>query len=182
MQCKSKTSNANPESSTPSKAPFTFLTRYLVSRTSYIPPRTSYIVLRPSFLVLLLTVLSLENCKPKSHLKTEGAPVGFDLFYDRFHADSLYQMAHIRFPLEGLPYQVDSLTYASGTFRWQADKWIMHRPVDTVGFDRSTRVITPTLIIETIKQRSTPYGISRRFMKDGEEWYLIYYSDMNQLK
>ena len=48
-------------------------------------------------------------------------PKDFLVFYDRFHSDSVYQLSHILFPLEGLPPDTDSLTASSGTFRWQKD-------------------------------------------------------------
>jgi hypothetical protein len=39
----------------------------------------------------------------------------------------------------------------------------------------------PTIITEVIKQKDTPYGSYRRFLKRDDAWYLIFYSDMNRM-
>ena len=54
----------------------------------------------------------------------------FYAFYQKFHKDSIYQIDHISWPLEGLPSDADSATIASGTFYWTRDNWRMHKPFD----------------------------------------------------
>ena len=118
--------------------------------------------------------------------QTEAAvlPADFDTFYEKFHEDSLYQLAHIQFPLSGLPLNVDSLTQVSGSFRWSADNWLMHH--DPIGEDKnigrtfSFSPIMDNLIIENVIDKSNGFGTERRFLKQGNEWMLIYYSDMNK--
>ena len=46
-------------------------------------------------------------------------PSDFLVFYTQFHSDSSYQMAHIAFPLEGLPEYADSTILAKGNFKWK---------------------------------------------------------------
>ena len=107
----------------------------------------------------------------------------FYAFYQQFHADSLFQMSRIIFPLEGLPREVDSLTAAKGEFRWQSEDWIMHKPFDfeMSEFKREITPYGPTMIQERIVHKTTGTGMIRRFSKLGGEWHLIYFSDMNML-
>ncbi len=60
----------------------------------------------------------------------EGLPPDFLAFYQRFHDDSLYQLEHIIFPLQGIPAEADSATIVDGRFRWQKEDWIMHHPIE----------------------------------------------------
>ena len=135
-------------------------------------------------IAVLITVGIWGACKHKDTAGNGELPAGFERFYKRFHSDSLYQMAHINFPLEGYPMDVDSATFAAGTFRWQKEVWIMHHPIelDSGKFERTFLVLTPTLVEETIRQSNTPFAMKRRFVKEGEDWRLIFYSDMNAMK
>ncbi len=107
----------------------------------------------------------------------------FDNFYSEFHSDSAYQMAHILFPLEGIPPSADSLTFAAGNFRWQQDDWRIHKPFDSMEgeFIRDLRQLSEGLILEQIKHNSGQYGMQRRFARFDDGWYLIYYAAMNKL-
>lgn len=109
-------------------------------------------------------------------------PADFVAFYEKFHADSAFQMAHISFPLEGYPMSPDSATLASN-FRWTADKWLMHKGlmfVDSL-YNRRFDSPIPTVITEVIMQKDRPYGTYRRFLKRDDSWMLIFYSDMNRI-
>ena len=120
---------------------------------------------------------------PPSTPKEEIDLSDFYSFYKQFHSDSLFQIDHIVFPLEGLPNKVDSLTIASGDFRWQKEDWIMHRPVDyeMSDFKRQIIPLSDEMVIERIVHESGQYGMIRRFSKIVDEWYLIYYAGVNQL-
>jgi Domain of unknown function (DUF4348) len=134
-----------------------------------------------------LIILFLTDCKRKDPVlkgQVQGLPDDFVAFYEKFHADSAYQMAHIQFPLEGYPAQADSLVLAAGDFRWTADKWVMHRMqafTDSL-YNRTFDVSIPGIVNETIRQKNTPFGMYRRFYKRGEDWTLILYADMNPLQ
>lgn len=110
-------------------------------------------------------------------------PKDFNSFYQKFHQDSLYQIAHITFPLEGIPLQADSSTIVSGNYRFQQEDWIIHKDFDTnLGeFHKNISEITKGLIIEQITHDNGQFGMQRRFAKIGEEWNLIYYSAMNRI-
>ena len=112
-------------------------------------------------------------------------PAGdFDDFFARFHSDSLYQIEHIIFPLQGLPDLVDSLTIASDEFRWTRARWRMQRPLDprNRAFKRTLNVPSENFVVEYIVDQESGYGMERRFHRSDEEgWRLIYYVGMNRL-
>ena len=118
---------------------------------------------------------------------TETTPVSipddFEDFYNKFHNDSVYQLAHVIFPLEGIPSTTDSLTLAQGGYRWQQSDWVIHRPFDAMGgeFIRELRRISDEMVIEEIQHNSGQYGMQRRFARFNDGWYLIYYAGMNKL-
>ena len=137
--------------------------------------------------ILILLGLILGACQPKD--KSGGSSeisekfADFEAFYERFHTDSLYQVEHIIFPLEGLPADADSITLATGNYRWEKDSWIMHRRFDQGSNDFEIQ-LTPVMddvIIEKIIHKSGAYGMIRRFARMGGEWYLIYYAGLNRL-
>lgn len=136
-------------------------------------------------LFLLLAMGSLFTCGSDKGSQAETPTSSFEeflTFYDRFHRDSLYQMTHIQFPLEGLPSNADSTTLARQDFHWQENDWVLMKEFNTeVGFERTFTPLTETLIVEQIVHESGRYGLQRRWAKQGKEWYLIYYADMNML-
>lgn len=144
---------------------------------------------------LMLVALFFSNCRNEKTSSKEQTnivsdkkafkdlPSDFITFYEKFHQDSTYQMAHIQFPLEGYPAQVDSATVAEGTFRWYADTWRMHKMAafSSSEFIRTFEETIPGIINETIRQKGTPYALFRRFYKRDNEWFLILYLDMNPM-
>lgn len=101
-------------------------------------------------------------------------PADFPAFYERFHADSAYQMAHVTWPLDG-----NIVTTAVGERRderWTADAWLLHRPLDLgETYVRELDASSGDAVIERIKTTEGKYLLERRFAKLGTEWYLIWY-------
>ena len=124
------------------------------------------------------------NNDPSKGVISKELSTDFVAFYEKFHQDSAYQIAHIIFPLEGYPAQVDSAIVAEGTFRWYAETWRMHKMAafTSTDFTRTFDEKLPGMVNETILQNGSPYGMFRRYYKRGDEWFLIYYSDMNPIK
>ena len=124
------------------------------------------------------------NNDPSKGVISKELPTDFVAFYEKFHQDSAYQIAHIIFPLEGYPAQVDSAIVAEGTFRWYAETWRMHKMAGftSTDFTRTFDEKLQGMVNETILQNGSPYGMFRRYYKRGDEWFLIYYSDMNPIK
>jgi hypothetical protein len=139
-------------------------------------------------LFCLIFILIFTNCKRKgeSLLKEQPneIPTDFAQFYEKFHSDSVYQMSHIQFPLDGYPTNADSVSIADKNFHWTADTWVMHtmKAFNDSLYTRTLEVPLAGIVNETVYQKNTPFGMVRRFFKRGDEWYLIFYSGMNSMK
>ena len=72
-----------------------------------------------------LLMLLVFACRPRKADYSE-----FNQFYAKFMQDSLFQVQHINFPLEGIPDNASSYSDDLSAFRWTADNWRMHRPID----------------------------------------------------
>jgi hypothetical protein len=134
-------------------------------------------------LLILLALSPSAGCRHGQH-KGQGDFQDFVAFYERFHEDSLFQMRHIIFPLQGLPPEVDSATLAEQHFRWERDNWVMHRPLPVEGgeFTREFVPYTDDLIVERIVHHSGALGMLRRWARIDGQWTLIYFADMNRLR
>jgi hypothetical protein len=110
-------------------------------------------------------------------------PDDFLTFYRQFHEDTAFQIAHITFPLEGIPANADTLT-APDHFRWQEHNWKWHRPINPAltGYEQKWQVVTQEMVIEKIIEQTSRIGMIRRFAKMDNEWMLIYYAAMNPMK
>ena len=136
---------------------------------------------------LLLTTLGFlqtacqDTQSPLQEVEETAAELpDFETFYQQFHADSLYQMAHIQFPLQG----VSSRPEDHGTgFRWEKEDWRMHRNFSaSSGFRSAFIPLGDDLVIENIVHQNGQYGMERRFSRlGGNEWYLIYYAALHPL-
>lgn len=137
---------------------------------------------------LLALPVYFTACAPASPPKELAEPdvdlSEFFNFYQNFHIDSAYQMDHIIFPLRGLPASADSQTIADDDFTWQIEDWNLHYPIDfeTSEFMREIVPLGDDIVVERIIHRNGQVGMLRRFAKIGDDWYLIYFADMNRIK
>ena len=133
---------------------------------------------KPFFLFPILLVLAMGCKSPKADF-TE-----FNQFYDQFMQDSVFQIQHINFPMEGVPDNAVAYGDSLNTFRWTAENWRIHRPVDftKTKFEQVFQTVGDELIIENISDASTNYGMVRRWAKIGGQWSLIYYAGLNPLQ
>lgn len=129
-------------------------------------------------LLLLLTACGGDNAEQFVG-QSADVPEDFLQFYQLFHTDTAYQTAHISFPLAGLP---NGEPFAQN-FRWTRADWQYHRPFDLEANNmvRQFRRSDETTIEEVIMQPQERSGILRRFVKLGDEWFLIYYAGMNRI-
>ncbi len=140
--------------------------------------------------MLFLLPLFIESCAKKK-AQTENIPEeleaidtlpdDFLTFYDRFHTDSLYQMDHIIFPLEGLPHSTgDGDSIITKRFFWQRPDWKKHNHfTDPSGqFEHWYEVLNERVIEHWVQMKGTDLVIHRRFAKLDDEWFLIYYAGM----
>ncbi|MFQ5445864.1 MAG: hypothetical protein ACE5FF_02925 [Saprospiraceae bacterium] len=135
------------------------------------------------FALVLFLACKNKPQEPAAAAAAPALPEGFTEFYRRFHADSVYQMAHIVFPLQGLPGNADSLTIAQDNYHWQPENWKMMRPFDfqMSDFRRELHPVNENMVVERIVHKSGEFGMVRRFAKVAGEWNLIYYTGMNRL-
>jgi len=133
----------------------------------------------------LLAVLGSFSCQSRETGNEELSaniplPDDFKVFYERFFTDSLYQLDHITFPLEGIP---DNAPTVDPSFRFARDSWDLHHPINfqESGFQREFLLLTESIVAEKITHDSGGYGMLRRYAKLGDDWYLIYYAGLNPL-
>jgi hypothetical protein len=149
--------------------------------------------------VSLVLVAAIAGCKPQSpkqsvpsspdqisqSVDASQLPADFMPFYDKFHSDSLFQIAHISWPLQGESTEpIDSTHNKRILKEWDLSKWRMHHTVDyTSGdFKRSFEMMGDALVIERIYYAAANYGLERRFVRNDQgAWELIFYSDMQEL-
>lgn len=133
-------------------------------------------------MVALWLLFSCENHTESSEIAESNLPQDFLEFYDRFHRDSAFQMAHIEFPLPGLPANTDAGEARIQSFFWQKKDWMIQKFMDeeTSGFRREIFMMGETLVVEYMIN-SFNYRIQRRFSKRNNIWKLSYYEDVNQI-
>lgn len=135
--------------------------------------------------LLLLLFIIIVACKPVSKTNNSlsenetvnGLPDDFLSFYDKFHSDSIYQIEHIVFPLEGVMYDEDNQKLKKV---WSQENWTIHKNFDTYGgtFNRSYTEFGG-IISEKIVDNNKISSMERRFSKMGGEWHLIYYDPIH---
>ncbi len=137
-----------------------------------------------SFLLAAFFLPFVFSCKPDNKIsrkETKMLPADFIPFYEKFHSDSAFQMAHIKFPLEGLPSQADSTMV--GVYRYIPETWTFQtlKGFSDTAFTRRFESPIPELVNESIIQKGVGFGTYRRFYKRDGQWQLIYYSDVNKI-
>jgi len=133
-----------------------------------------------STLLLLLFSFSCQPQQQSGDTPTEKDN-SFEEFYDNFHKDSLYQIEHIQFPLQGVS---SNPTDHHSAFRWEREDWRMHKRFNEAesGFRSEFTQLGDDFIIERIVHNQGLYAMERRFSKlGGDEWYLIYYAALHPL-
>jgi ribosomal protein L20A (L18A) len=134
------------------------------------------------FLLCISLCVACKHKNTKQELQIEKPILSedFEKFYEQFHVDSIFQMNHIVFPLEGRPAMKDSIPVPSD-FRWQKNDWVMHKTYDDMGgtFSRSFTNFN-NIIIEEISDASGEFTMVRRFSKLNGVWHLIFYKEMGR--
>ena len=130
--------------------------------------------------MLLLIAFSALHCRrdQKATLPDDTGPFAdFPEFYERFHADSAFQMTHIQWPLQGGTTEPDS-----NPTGWQPENWTLHRPVDCSqsDFNRQFTPVGDDILVEHITHEMGDYGMTRRWARLGQDWFLIYYAEQNR--
>ncbi|MBK7009687.1 MAG: hypothetical protein IPN73_16365 [Saprospiraceae bacterium] len=139
---------------------------------------------KKQFWIWLMTLLVISCGRNKQEVQAVEAsslPADFEVFYEKFHKDTAYQVAHILFPLEGQQAKKDDGSALDPNFKWQKKGWLMHKPYDDMGgtFSRSFLSFND-IVTEDIADGTGQFTMTRRFTKMDGEWYLIYYKEMGR--
>ena len=137
-------------------------------------------MLRNSSLILILIFFISCQEKRGNDANAVQIPDDFYSFYKKFHLDSIYQIDHIVFPLEGTPAPTDEML-STTNFMWQKSDWKLHKPFEDMdgSFVREFRYYNG-IVIEIIQDRMGYFEMKRRFSKIQGEWHLIYYQAIQQ--
>lgn len=112
-------------------------------------------------------------------------PKDFNDFYLRFHEDSAYQMAHINWPLEGLPNaKSPEDTIPPEYFFWQKATWKKHNHFTDPGnnFQQWFEMKGDRIVEHWVLMKGTNMYIVRRFAKLDNGWHLIFYQGLRPTK
>ncbi len=134
--------------------------------------------------LLVVSAVFFLQCKDEHNTNTTNVaeirefPKDFVEFLDTFSKDSIYQLNHIVFPLEGevrAPGEnVDSMI----PYKWRKYKWQLHHEFNNYDsiFTRKFIIFNENTIIEKTTAVNGLFQMERRFAKMGNDWNLIYYS------
>jgi len=131
-------------------------------------------------LVIVLCFSCKEQTKPSNNTLANQPSLSPDFteFYEQFHKDSLFQVAHVSFPLAGKKGATDN----PDNVIWTAEEWRMHKLLkDSDTKTHDFKIITSTLLEEYILTNNGLFGMVRRFSKMSDGWQLIYYEELNNM-
>ncbi len=126
------------------------------------------------FLTLNLVFVSCKNQLAKSIPADEP----FDVFFDRFHADSIFQMSRIQFPLPGV--NTDHMQMEDTVYHWTESNWELHHDfnLDTTDFIVEKNILD-SLVVEKIYLENSGFIVERTFKKLEGLWFLVYFKNIN---
>ena len=145
-------------------------------------------------LFILVCCVAIAGCKSSSNTPKVSEPKGqssaitaaapkkkskvedFDKFYDRFHADSAFQMSRIKFPLKGASTNLDKST------PWTPQNWQMLR-TRIYDVDKNQYKVkyskTETSFTQKVWVDGAGFSNECRFELVNGKWFLVYMSDEN---
>jgi hypothetical protein len=138
------------------------------------------------FLILLSTIFTI-GCKDKAASLDEDLSGGtvtklssdFLTFYDQFTEDSLFQIDHIIFPLEGIRARVSEDDEEPLELKWEKDTWRIHKKFNDVDETFTRQFVDFNgIVTENISDKTGQFTMIRRFAKIGDQWMLIFYKEM----
>jgi hypothetical protein len=136
-------------------------------------------------LLFSLFAFVLFHCKNKPQALQQSKEMGdlpgdFLEFYQKFHTDSAYQMAHIEWPLKGeTGIGQDTLAKRRLT-EWTPEKWRMMRMPDVSmsTLKRTFETVGDVMVVERMSYPMVGLGYERQFYKEEDgAWRLIFYAE-----
>lgn len=96
----------------------------------------------------------------------------FDAFLYHFSTDSLFQIAHIRFPLQGIV--VDDISGEEKKI-WHVEDWTMHGLLELDSNWNRVLTVKENVVNERIELKNSGFWTERKFRRDKGKWYLTYF-------
>lgn len=131
--------------------------------------------LRFAILVFFSCVLFL-GCGTNSNQDREVD--SFDLFYEKFHSDTAFQLSRVVFPLPGI--NTEDMSILDSVYFWEEENWEFHNKPqidDSSEFGIEVER-TDSLVVEVIFSKDPGLVVRRQFKKVNGEWYLINYESV----
>mgnify|MGYP004704182507 CR=1 FL=1 len=139
------------------------------------------LLIRPFRLISILIVVFLTNCSLVKNNQTQDSNnktdfEDFDVFYDKFHRDSIFQMSRIKFPLKGI--MVDGWVQE----KWKKKNWSTLKTkvydIDTTMY-MTDYIKTDKSFVEKVWIKDSGFFMEYRFNLIRRKWYLVYAVDQN---
>lgn len=130
-------------------------------------------------LCLVPLFLLLINCNRREKLKKvqkeDVVMEKFDVFYNEFHSDSLFQMSRIKFPLQGQ--NIDGFKKN----KWTKVNWVLLKTkiydIDTLEF-KTRWEKSATSFVQKCYLEHSGFSSEYRFQLIKKKWYLTYVLDI----
>jgi len=139
---------------------------------------------RVALLACSYYLICLWSCKDQPEAQNtisqeapKELPSDFIEFYKAFHADSLFQVNHIIFPISST---IQDTAGRDSTITWEPETWKMHHAIIpdkfwtvdfTIPFDGA--------VVEYVYTKAGGYWMERRYVRQDSTWFLIYYSGLH---
>lgn len=132
-------------------------------------------------LVCVLAAIIFTNCQSSQKISKENNLINesvedFDMFYDKFHEDSLFQVSRIKFPLGGLSVEgVNKTPWTRENLPLLVTKIY---DIDTTKY-KATYSKTNKTFTQKVWIENSGFSSEYRFELIDNKWYLVYIFDQN---
>ncbi len=131
-------------------------------------------------LFIILIVFLIYSCSKKQKESIDYFndinDSSFISFYKNYFNDSIYQIEHTQFPLEGAYYEYDIEK------KWKKEKWYFLKnlpsELDTSLYNIQLKKENER-VIEDIELKESGFSIQFQYQKIKEKWHLVYYDENN---
>jgi len=130
--------------------------------------------------MIILALVAITCCKTAKIASTDKPAriiaEDFDRFYQKFHADSVFQLSRIKYPLGG--YRADGVD----EYKWTKGNIPLMKTmiydVDTTIY-KVTYKKTESQFIQKVWLENSGFSSESRFRLIKNRWYLVYVLDLN---
>ena len=136
------------------------------------------------FVLIACAAIILCSCTQHRPKVSDKNAEDFQVFYKKFHSDSVFQVSRIRFPLHGQWANLVDFGEKREFYdrTWTRDNWTMEKDHDYS--DRAYRYKISYRLDTVLDQTyvvHTDFSVSKFFVLDKGKWYLSYYTASTSL-